>query len=214
MLAASAAGSPSGKRVRKRATASSSPSILTSPPRSASFRGIPPRRGGVAAADRDGAVCHIDLEAVLAEAQRVGRTQVTGDLRVEHRPQGQDVGVDAHAGVLRAQRRAAAPAAELVQHRGELRPPVGELIHPGAERRGELAAPDDAGALEVAQTLREDVGAGVEDSLTQVGEALGAEQQLADHEHGPPLAHEIERVCRGTRFTVCALGRHAASLAS
>jgi hypothetical protein len=72
-----------------------------------------------------------------------------------------------------AQRRAVAPPAEVEQHRLEAAAPVGELVGPGADRRAEPAAAQDADRSSSPQALREDVGAGVAQATPEVGETLG-----------------------------------------
>ncbi len=72
--------------------------------------------------------------------------------------------------------------------------------------RAELAALHDARLLELAEALGQDVGTGAGQTRSQVGEALRAEQQLADHQERPPLAHQVE----GTRDPArVAVGSHA-----
>jgi hypothetical protein len=87
----------------------------------------------------------------------------------------------------------AAPAAEREDHRLELAPAVGQLVHVRGGGRREVVAPDDAVVLELAQALGEHVRADPGQTRAQVGEALGAEQQLAHHEQGPAVADRIER---------------------
>ncbi|MDQ0425589.1 hypothetical protein JO380_001970 [Cellulomonas iranensis] len=76
-----------------------------------------------------------------------------------------------------------------------------EPLAPGRQRvdvdvggRGQVLAREDAVLLELVQTLREDRGADADDVALQLREPLGPEQQLADDDHRPPVAHDVERV--------------------
>ena len=55
---------------------------------------------------------------------------------------------------------------------------------------------DDTGLLQLAQSLREDVGAGVGKPRTQVGEALRPEQQLTDDEQRPATVRDSIKATR------------------
>jgi hypothetical protein len=75
-------------------------------------------------------------------------------------------------------------------------------------RRGKLSVPHHPDPLELVQALGEDVGARLGYVHPQVGEALGAEQQLAHYEQRPSLSREVQSV-GGAPITVCSPGRHA-----
>ena len=87
----------------------------------------------------------------------------------------------------------AAEAAELEDHRLELAPALGQLVDPRAGRRASVRRAHQPGALQLAQALGEHVGADLRQPGAQVGEALGAEQQLAHDQQRPALADEVER---------------------
>ncbi len=94
--------------------------------------------------------------------------------------------------MLGRRRRAGAPGAETGHDQLQLFAPLGQLVDLGRRRRRQFATMDDAGLLELTQTLGEDVGACVWQSATEVGEALRAEQQLAHDEKGPTLPDQVE----------------------
>ena len=196
-------------------TALRSPSMATSPapvPQDAGQRpgvgldrGIRGRRA--ASRDLDAPVGHVDTKALLAEAQLVAGCLALGAGRSEKGLQRDDDGVDADLRFTRGEGGHAAEAPER-QHDGlELAPALGELVDPRARGRRERAPTHDARLLELAQALGEDVGADVGEAGAQVGEALGAEQQLADDEQGPPLTGDVEGSRDPAAVAVGALGR-------
>ena len=113
----------------------------------------------------------------------------------------------ADLGLARGEGGDAAEAPEREDDRLELAPALGELVDPRSRGRGERAATHDARLLEVAQALGEDVGAHVGEPGAQVGEALGAQQQLAHHEQGPALADDVEGARDPAAVAVCAFAR-------
>src|SRR5829696_6178650 len=65
----------------------------------------------VSRGDFEVAPAHLGRKAVLSHYQLVGRLEISGGYRVEHRPQGEDQGVDPEGCVRRFGRRAGAPPA-------------------------------------------------------------------------------------------------------
>ena len=70
------------------------------------------------------------------------------------------------------------------------------------------AAAHDAGLLELAQPLRQDVRAQVRHAGAQIGEPLRPEQQLAHDEQRPPLPDHVEGACDPARIAVGSLAGH------
>jgi len=86
-----------------------------------------------------------------------------------------------------------------------------ELVDARCRGRRQLALRDDAGGLEVAEAIRQDVRADSGELLDEVGVPLGAVHELQYDEKAPPFSDEPERV--GDRaVTVVALA-HTASVA-
>ena len=140
---------------------------------------------GVAPAELKLAAGDADAEVLLAEPQLVARLQLARGLGVEERAQGEDDRVGADLTVLGRGRRPRAPGAQLGHYRLQLGTPLGQLVDMGRRRRGQFATMEYTDPLELAQTLGEDVGACVGQPVTEVGEALRAEQQLAHDEKAP-----------------------------
>ena len=133
-------------------------------------------------------------DALVAEPQLDLGLEVAGQVGAEEGAHREHAGVDAHAHALVRRRSVrAAPAAESDQHRLELHAGLAQLVDLGRGRRWKLAPDDDPGPLESAEALREDVGAELRQPGADVGEALRAEQQLADDHQGPALADDVER---------------------
>ena len=105
-------------------------------------------------------------------------------------------------------RRLAAPAAELEDDRLEREAALGQLVDARARRRRELAPAHEPGLLELAQALGEHVGAEARQAGAQVGEALRAEQQLADDQQRPALADDVEGARDAAAVAVGPFGRH------
>src|SRR5919112_5200025 len=164
---------------------------------------------GFPADDLEAAVSYHDEEGVLPEVQLVARSEALCGARVEHRSEGEDERIDPQCGVARPRRGAGSPAPQLGNDRLELLAPVSELIDPGSRRRGKHPAPHDPGSLELAQALGEDVGAHIRQAGAQVGEALGAKQELAHYQQRPALAYQVEGVGGGASVAVRAHGSHA-----
>ena len=210
-------------------TASWSPSTTRSPARRASSSvatvpqdggqrsgvGLDGRvgRGSAPARDRRAARRPPQVEVLLAEAQLVARAQAVGGARSEERLEGDDHGIDADLRLARREGSDAAEAPEREDDGLELLSTLGELVDPRAGGRRQRAAPQYSGGLELAQALGEDVGADVGQPRAQVGEALGAEQQLADDEQRPALADDVEGPRDPAAVAVRALRRrHGTSL--
>ena len=152
------------------------------------------RIGGLSSRRLEGELAHPERERRLAKPELEGLVaQALGPLGIEHRLQREHHRVDAELAPLRRERRLASPPAEGEHDRLELPAPVGQLVHARAGRRGELGALHDARLLELAQPLGQHVRADVGQAGAQVGEALGPEQQLANHEQRPSLPDEVER---------------------
>src|SRR5919112_1953715 len=164
---------------------------------------------GFPADDLKPAVGNLSSEDVLPEVQLVARSEALCGARVEHRSEGEDERIDPQCGVARPRRGAGSPAPQLGNDRLELLAPVSELVDPGSRRRGKLPAPHDPGPLELAPALGEDVWARARQAGAQIGEALGAEQQLANHQERPALAYQVEGVGGGASVAVRAHGSHA-----
>ena len=62
----------------------------------------------------------------------------------------------------------------------------------GPAGAGEFGALGQTACLQIAQPLGQDVRGDPPERGLQVGVALGAEQQLTDHQQGPPIAHQVE----------------------
>ncbi len=68
--------------------------------------------------------------------------------------------------------------------------------------------PQDLALLELSQALCEHVRAHVGEAGPQVGEALGAQQELAHDHQGPALAHQVEGAGDSAGIAVGALCGH------
>src|SRR4029453_5889004 len=89
---------------------------------------------------------------------------------------------------------------------------LGELIDRDAGGRREGALADDSCLLESSQSLGEPVAPDRREDRQEVLEPLGTEQQLADHQHRPALAEDIQRAGERAHLPV-GLGRHPPSIA-
>jgi hypothetical protein len=158
--------------------------------------------------DLQTAIPNYSAEAVLAETQFVARVEPLRGMRIEHRPERENEGVNTKLRVTRPRRRARTPASEPYDDRLELLAPLCELVDPGSRRRGKLAPPYYPRSLELPEALGEDVGARSGQACPEVGEALGTEQQLAYDQQSPPLANEVESVRRRACVAVCTHGNH------
>src|SRR3546814_6412898 len=69
----------------------------------------------------------------------------------------------------------------------------------GRRRRRQPAPHNHRGVLQFVQPLRKHIGTDGRKPLAQVSEALGAQQQFANHQQGPALAHQIQCVGGGAR---------------
>jgi hypothetical protein len=74
----------------------------------------------------------------------------------------------------------AGPATEREDRGFEFASPLRQLVDLGRGRRGETAAAQDPGALQLTQALAQHVGAEVRDAGAEVGEPLRTQKQLPD----------------------------------
>src|SRR5207237_10848799 len=95
-----------------------------------------------------------------------------------------------------------APQAELQDDVLELPPVLGELVGDAGGWSGQEAAPDDAGVLQLPEPGRQDVGWDPGEAAPEVGEALGTEEEVADHEQRPALAHQFQRVGQAAELAI------------
>jgi hypothetical protein len=125
---------------------------------------------------------------VTASAQVRARKRALTAWRL---PSSQDQRVRTHLGAGRERRRTARPAAERQDRRLELAPPLRQLVDLGRRGWRQLAAADDPGLLQLAQSLAENVRADVGDAGAEVGEALRPEEELPDDEQRPSLSQQV-----------------------
>ena len=163
----------------------------------------PPRRGQLDLASAD-----IDAKPPPIQSQLIAGGQALCGLGVEERAQGEDDRVGADLLGPGRLGRPRPPGAEPGDDRLQPHAPVGQLVHPGAGRWIQLPPPYGSRSLELAKSLCQDVGAGGWQALAQVGEALRAQQQLANDQQRPTLADEVESVGETTRLAIGALGCH------
>ena len=156
---------------------------------------------------RDGSGPDVDAVVGAGEAERVvADAQLAGAPRPEPRVAAGGAlddpgGLDGVPG-LWGRPEARAPGAQLAEHGRERPAGIGQLVD--GDRRGarEGALLDDAVLLQAGQAVGEDVRADAGQPVGQVGEPLGAEQQLADDERRPALADDVERDRGRTALTV------------
>src|SRR5829696_3029490 len=139
-------------------------------------------------------VCNLSPEDLLPKPQLVERLNPFCSARIEHRPKGEDERINPQRGIARPHRRAGTPVPQRDDHWLKLLAPLTELIHPGGSRRRQLPPAYHPRSLKLPQALGQDVGARIGQARPEVGEALGAKQQLADDQQRPPLAYEVEGV--------------------
>ena len=161
------------------------------------------------AADVDGAVVDGEAEHVGHESHLGDDADAPGGVGVEGVLEGEHGGVAPDGHVVGERRRSGTPALQAHEDRLEPGSPLGELVDVRRGGRREPAAPDDAGVLELPQPLGEDVRAGLGQAGVQVGEALGAEEQVADDEQRPALPDEVEGVSGRAPVAVAAHRDHA-----
>ena len=141
------------------------------------------------------AVHELHAVRLVREAQDVRLGHTASCLRVEQRRERvQPPVVSELVSLARRAEGACTPAGERIERLLELPAVLGQLVHGRGRGRGELPLLDDAACLELAQASSEDVRADSRHPLEQVGVALRPLEQLTDHEEGPPLADEAERV--------------------
>jgi len=157
-----------------------------------------------AARELEPATSDLGAETVVAQSQFDARLEPGGGFGVEHRAEREHECIDADGGALRKVGRPGGPAAE--RHDGglELQAPAGQLVHPGAGRRRELAPAHDRRPLQLLQPLGENVRTDAGQAGAQAGEALGAEHQLAHDEEGPALTDQVEGMRRRASVVVAA----------
>lgn len=86
--------------------------------------------------------------------------------------------------------------------------PFGQLVEADAGRRTQVPPLDDAVLGQLPEPLAEHVRAHAAQAAEQVVEALGAEQEVADHQHRPPLAEDIESTRHTTRIPIATHAAH------
>ena len=84
------------------------------------------------------------------------------------------------------------PAAERLDDRLGLQPPVGRFIDLDVGRRRQALAPDQPARLELAQPLGQHVGADPGQVGAKLGETARPEHQFAQHQQRPALADQLE----------------------
>src|SRR5512132_1419054 len=89
---------------------------------------------------------------------------------------------------------------------------LGELVDRDGGGRRERALADDPCLLESSQSLRQPVAPARREDREELLEPLGTEQQLADHQHRPALAEDVERAGERAHLPV-GLGWHPPSIA-
>src|SRR5919201_1558789 len=154
-----------------------------------------------------------DAEAILAEAQLEVGLQSGGGLELGSALEFEHDRVRSHRPIERQRRRAGRPAAKRKDRVLELSTPVGQGVDARAGRGRELLSLDDAGPLELAQPLGDDVRAGVGEPPLEIGEALRAEQQLAHPEQRPAPYNEVACVRDRAGLAVCPRRRHPSTIA-
>ena len=154
---------------------------------------------------------HAQAKPLGAEAELEARAHALCGLRVERGQEREQERVDAE--LASGQRRgAAAPAREREDHRLEPATPLRQLVDGRVGRWSELAPLNRAAVLELVQALREHVGARARQPRPQVGEALGAEDELAHHQERPALAHAVQSPGDAAGIVVAAQSGHARSM--
>ena len=87
-----------------------------------------------------------------------------------------------------------APAGQILEHRPKLLASWGEAKQGGGDWGRGIFTSDDAGVLEFAQPLGEQVGGDPGEPVAQVGvPARAAQRQLADDQQRPAVADHIQR---------------------
>jgi hypothetical protein len=190
-------------------------SFRTAPPRQRpqhrGILGLDDRVGplGTATDDLEAALVYHRAETILPKPELVDRLEPARGLRVEHRPEGEDEGIDPQRGVAQPPRGARSPASQRDDHSLQFLAPLGQLVDPGGSRRRELASPYHPRPHQLPQALGEDVGADLRQAGPQIREALGTEQKLAHHQQRPALPDDVEGVGRSTGVVVGARGGHS-----
>jgi hypothetical protein len=169
-------------------------------------------RVGLAPLDLEAPAGDLGAKAPVAEVELHARVEVPRALGIEERAQAQDVRVEAHRELARGQGQQRPPAAERHDDGLEAGAELGKLVDLRCGRRGQPALVHDAGRAEVAQALREDVGAHVRQVDAQIGEALGPQEQLADDQERPPLTHDVQRTRDSADVAVGALVGHVVTV--
>src|SRR5215472_2970112 len=163
-----------------------------------------------AGGDVDRPAGHRQAEPLAVHPQRVGGVGRAG--RVEDRLERDEQ--RAHAQLTgRGHRLLAAPAAQFEQHRLQRAAARGELVDRDAGRRFEHLVPHQAGLFEVAQPLRQDVGADAGQAVAHLEEPFRPEDQFAYHQQGPAVADDVERAGDPAWIAVAARDWHAATVA-
>ena len=163
---------------------------------------------GLDPAIRDG-----HTETVLAETQVDAGVEFTREIGPEQRAERDDMGIEAHPrAVDRRGGVGPTPATKRHDDRLELLALGRQLVDLRGGRRRQRPAAHHVSLLEVAQPLGQHIGAQARKALAEVGEALRAEEQLADDHEGPALADEVQRTGHAAGVPVGALRGHGADV--
>jgi hypothetical protein len=95
-----------------------------------------------------------------------------------------------------------APLGELDHGRLEAGRLLGQLVDGARRGRIEATATDQPGPLELLQALAQEVRRDAVQTLLEIGEALGREEQLAHDEHGPAVPDDVEGAGEGAVLVV------------
>ena len=155
--------------------------------------------------DLERAVVDPCVDDDLAEAELVAGLQVSSGLGSEGRAQCEKQRVRRHDVVgSRLRHRLRPPEPEPEDDVLELAPVLGELVAHSARRPRQHLATHDPFVLELLQPRREDVRGDPRLAALQVGEALGAAEQVAHEHERPALADELERMGEPAVLSVAA----------
>ena len=113
---------------------------------------------------------------------------------IGHRAKRQYGGVRRQGAVKRSRRRPLSPSSQCLQYRFELATPLRELIDVHTGGRWYLRLIHDPCMLQLTETHRHSGRGGSVSAGQKLSEALGPEHQLADHDHGPTIADDVEGV--------------------
>src|SRR6266508_2977412 len=151
---------------------------------------------GNARVDRQGA----DVQ-LIAHVHRVRR----GGLERGHERQAQRVDGE-HVIRLGIAQRLGAPATKQQHDVFELGAIGGQLVNHTGRRPRQHAAAHDANLLELLQPGGQNIGRNAWQTLAQLGEALGPEDQVANDQQRPALAHELEGAGEAAELVIAPTG--------